>query len=248
MSTPETRATAEVCAPCEDWELRSPIERRGKYDNLAHALGWVSLGVGLAGVAAVVAGRKVHQERTATYEAQHGGSVRVRTITVYRPVDEVYAFWRELENLPLFMTRLKSVQEIGDGRSHWVAEGPAGIQAEWDAAITEEIPNELIAWRSLPGSRVHHSGRVCFEQARNRPGTEVRVELEFCPPGGMMGELAAWLFGKDPGNQLKDDLRAFKSMLETGEVPISDALRRPGPRLSQHAAQPAPERELARAA
>ena len=147
-----------------------------------------------------------------------------RTITVRKPTDEVYRYWRHLENLPEFMTHLESVESRGEGRSHWVAKAPAGTTVEWDAEITEESPGELIAWRSLKGAQVDNSGVVRFAPAPGDRGTEISVELHYAPPGGRLGAAVAKLFGEAPEQQLADDLRRLKQVLETGEVVRSDAL------------------------
>lgn len=141
-----------------------------------------------------------------------------KTITINRPVEEIYAFWREFENLPRFMNHLKSVSKIDEKRSHWVAKGPAGTEVEWDAEIIEEKPNELIAWRSLPGATVPNAGVVRFESATGGRGTVVRVNLRYHPPGGALGATVAKLFGEAPEKQIPVDLMRIKQLLETGEI------------------------------
>jgi uncharacterized membrane protein len=143
-------------------------------------------------------------------------------ITVKRPRDEVYGFWRDLENLPRFMIHLRSVQVIDQRRSHWIAMGPAGKDVEWDAQIVEDRPEELIAWRSAAGARVRNSGSVSFTDAPGGRGTEVRVELRFDPPGGILGAAFARMLGEHPDQQVRDDLRRFKQVMETGEVVRSE--------------------------
>jgi uncharacterized membrane protein len=143
-------------------------------------------------------------------------------VTINRPSDEVYRFWRDFGNLPRFMHHLESVRTDGDGRSHWTAKGPAGRSVQWDAEITEEQPNRMIAWRTVDGTKVPNSGRVRFLPLANGRGTEVRVELEYAPPGGGVGKAVAKLFGEEPMQQVKDDLRRFKQVIETGEVVRSD--------------------------
>ncbi|MCW2860155.1 MAG: Cyclase [Actinoallomurus sp.] len=143
-------------------------------------------------------------------------------ITVKRPRDEVYGFWRDLENLPRFMIHLRSVQVIDQRRSRWIAKGPAGKDVEWDAQIVEDRPEELIAWRSAAGARVRNSGSVSFTDAPGGRGTEVRVELRFDPPGGMLGAAFARMLGEHPDQQVRDDMRRFKQVMETGEVVRSE--------------------------
>jgi uncharacterized membrane protein len=172
------------------------------------------------------------------------GDVRVtKTIIVNRSPEEVYRFWRDLANLPTFMKHLESVQVTGDNRSHWKATGPGGKTVKWDAEIVEDQPNTRIAWRSLEGSDIDNSGSVQFERASGGRGTLVRVELRYTPPGGVVSATLAKLFGEEPGQQVDDDLRAFKQVLETGEVVKSDASIHRG----MHVAQP-PSREESLAA
>lgn len=145
-----------------------------------------------------------------------------RSVTVNRAPDEVYRFWRDLENLPRFMQHLEAVKDTGGGRSHWVASGPAGSTIEWDAEILEDRPNERIAWRSVGDSDVRNEGAVRFVKAPADRGTEVHVELRYEAPAGKAGAAVAKLFGEEPAQQIRDDLRRFKQVLETGEVLLSD--------------------------
>lgn len=196
---------------------------------------------GIANVLAVTAldvtaarqlSRQPHTEANA---GAGSGIIRTkRSITVRRPVEEVYAFWRDFQNLPRFMRHLESVTVTGDGRSHWVAKAPAGQTVEWDAETTDDRPNELIAWRSLPGADVYNAGTVRFAPAPGDRGTEVRVDLEYEPPFGKAGSKLAMLFREEPGQQVHDDLRHFKQVMEIGEIVLSDATKQRGP----HAAQP----------
>ena len=174
--------------------------------------------------------------------------VRVsKSVTIKRPRAEVYEFWQQLENLPRFMYHLQDVRTTGNGRSHWIAKAPAGQQVEWDAEIVEDRPDELIAWRALPGSDIQHEGSVRFKPAPADRGTEVEVALQYDPPGGKAGALIATMFGEEPTQQIRDDLRRFKQVMETGEVVLSDGSLEgagQGPR-KQRAAQ-APETEVRR--
>ena len=163
------------------------------------------------------------------------GDMRVvKAITVNSPPEAVYGFWRNFENFPRFMDHVESVQANGNGRSHWKAKGPAGKSVEWDAEIVEDRPNELIAWRSVPGSEVENAGSVRFVSAPGGRGTEVHVEMEYDPPAGLIGAAIAKLFGQEPSGQMTTDLRQFKQMVEVGEVVHSDASIAGEP----HAAQP----------
>jgi uncharacterized membrane protein len=146
--------------------------------------------------------------------ASRVASVRVdERIVLNRPRSEVYRFWRDLENLPRFMDHLESVTVLDEERSHWVAKAPAGTRVEWDAVIHNEIPNELIAWRSLEGSEVNNAGSVHFSPTENGD-TEVRVVLRYDPPAGRMGAAVAWLFGEEPSRQVAEDLRRLKQVVE----------------------------------
>jgi uncharacterized membrane protein len=140
-------------------------------------------------------------------------------VTILRPREELYRFWRDFSNLPRIMRHLQSVQTTGDGRSHWVARGPLGIPIEWDAEIITERENELIGWRSVGDSEVDTAGSVHFTSAPGDRGTEVRVVLKYDPPAGKLGSAVAWLLGKAPDQQIREDLRRFKWVMETSTVP-----------------------------
>ena len=137
-----------------------------------------------------------------------------RKITINRPQEEIFAFWRDFRNLPRFMKHLRRVDILDEKRSHWVAAGIAGGTVEWDAELINEHPNELIAWESLPGSKVGNAGSVRFSPAPDGRGTEVKVDLEYNPPGGILGALGARLFGEAPEQQVADDLLRLKKALE----------------------------------
>jgi uncharacterized membrane protein len=152
------------------------------------------------------------RERTSIPSGQ--GVMVEESVTILRPANELYAFWRKLENLPQVMQHLVSVREIGTGRSHWVAKGPVG-NVEWDAEIISEREGELIGWRSLEGSAVATAGSVHFNSVGDR-GTEVKVVLSYNPPAGQVGAAIAWLTGNDPKTEIREDLRCFKRLMETG--------------------------------
>jgi uncharacterized membrane protein len=139
------------------------------------------------------------------------------------PVADVYRFWRRLENLPRFMTHLNRVTETPDGKSHWVAAGPGGLAVKWEAEVINEIENKVLAWRSLPGSEVVTAGSVSFDAARGGRGTQVSVHLQYAPPAGKAGALVASLFGREPSQTVREDLRHFKQLLEAGEIPRATA-------------------------
>jgi uncharacterized membrane protein len=170
--------------------------------------------LGLAGRPTHVA----HVARVTSLAHRRGVTVR-RTVSINKPVEEVYAFWRDFENLPRFMRHLESVTCDGPQRSHWVARPPGGRRVAWDAEIVDERPNELIAWRSLDDADVRNAGSVTFEPGQGGRGTTIRVSLSYAPPGGKLAAVIAKLFGEEPGQQIHDDLRRLKQLLEAGEVP-----------------------------
>jgi uncharacterized membrane protein len=150
---------------------------------------------------------------------QHGTGVKIeKRVTINKRPEELFNFWRDFANLPSFMNHLKSVRIIDDKHSHWVANGPARTTLEWDAEIINEIPNELIAWRSIRKARIPNAGSVRFEKSRNGRGTEVKVALSYAPPAGKIGVLIAKIFGEEPGQQVEEDLRRFKQVMEAGET------------------------------
>ena len=151
---------------------------------------------------------------------RRGEGIKVeKTVVVNRPVPEVYLFWRNFENLPRFMDHLESVTVIDESRSHWVAKAPAGTRVEWDAIIHNEIEGQLIAWRSLPGADINNAGSVHFNQVAGEPGsTEVRVVLSYEPPAGKVGATVAKLLGEEPSQQVADDLRRFKQVMEAADI------------------------------
>lgn len=142
-------------------------------------------------------------------------------VNVLCPAQELYSFWRRLENLPRFMRHLESVQENGS-RSHWIAKTPVGSRVEWDAEIVDEREGQFISWRSLPGSQVHNTGSVLFEPLPHDRGTVVRTTFDLAPPGGAAGRLAAKALGPITRQQVHEDLRRFKNLMEAGEIPTID--------------------------
>ena len=141
-----------------------------------------------------------------------------QAFTINSSPQELYAFWKNFENLPQFMRHLESVTKIDEKRSHWVACGPAGYRVEWDAEIINDEPNELIAWRSLGNADVDNAGSVRFLPAPGDRGTQVKVVIDYIPPAGSVGAAIAKLFGKDPKTQVREDLRRFRQIVELGEV------------------------------
>lgn len=179
----------------------------------------------LGAVAAVmsVGALDVASATTLTRAAPRVRALRVvKSMAVNRSPADCYAFWRRLQDLPRFMQQLEAVRIYDDRRSHWVARGPAGSTVEWDAEIVRDEPGAVIAWRSLGGGDVDTRGSVLFAQRPGGRGTIVRVAMEYAPPAGRLGALVAKLFVVAPEQQVKEDLRRFKQLLETGEIPTTE--------------------------
>jgi uncharacterized membrane protein len=141
------------------------------------------------------------------------------TVTVNKPAADVYRFWQQVENHPRFMTHLESAVSTGERHSHWMAKGPLHMPLAWDADLIEERPNTLLAWRSVPGADIDAMGTVRLRELPDNRGTEVRLRLEYVPPGGVAGIALAKLFKTLTVGQLKEDLRRFKQIIEAGETP-----------------------------
>lgn len=147
----------------------------------------------------------------------YGKGVRVEhSVTINAAPEELYRFWRNFENLPHFMHNLESVEVIDDKRSHWVARGPAGSSVDWDAEIINEIPNELIGWRSVDGSQVDNAGSVHFTPAPGGRRTVVKVILRYDPPAGVVGATLSKILGEDPSENVREDLSRLKKLFEAG--------------------------------
>jgi uncharacterized membrane protein len=200
------------------------------------------LGLGLAALAGVTVADVVTARGLSRGGGDGTGECRaVATITVNRSRSEVYRHWRDLRHLPEFMAHLRSVSTDASGRSHWEAVGPAGSTVRWDAEIVEDREDEVISWRSVGGADVENTGSVRFRDAAGGRGTEIVVDLRYRPPGGKAGALVAKLLGEEPNQQLRDDLRRFKQVIELGEVvrsegsPAGQSTRQ---QLAQRPAQP----------
>ncbi len=152
-----------------------------------------------------------------------------KTLTINKPVEELYRFWRNFDNLPRFIKHLKEVRVYDDKRSHWISKGLLNGSVEWDVVITEDRENELIAWTSVEGAAIETLDRVYFKPAPGNRGTEVKTVREFTPPGGAIGAALAKpvtniakLFGEDPELQIKEDLRRFRMLMEAGEIATTE--------------------------
>jgi uncharacterized membrane protein len=209
--------------------LTTPENDRGRTAFAAAAV----IGVGLLDVLAsedlATTAPKV------THRAQRTRSVRIRrAVTIARPVDEVYAFWRNFENLPQFMKHLDSVRTTGEGRSRWQAGSAQGLTVEWDVEILEDRPNELLSWHTIGVSDLTGQGTVEFRPAPGGRGTEVRADISYQPPGGALGARVGRLLRDLPGVKIENQLNVLKQIMETGEEVRSDASIHKGP----HPAQP----------
>jgi len=147
--------------------------------------------------------------------------VAVRAVTIDKPREEVFAFFRDFNNLARFMENIERIDVVDEKRSHWVVKAPAGHAVEWDSIITAEEPGRLLAWESAPDAEVKNHGRIEFRAAPGGRGTEIHATIVYEPPAGALGKLVATLFQTEPGQQAKRDLRRLKMLLETGEIATS---------------------------
>jgi len=141
------------------------------------------------------------------------------SFTIMKSPEELYQFWRQLSNLPRFMRNVRSVEEVEQTRSHWVVGGPGDRTYEWDAEIVRDEPGKVLSWRTVGDADVRHEGVVTFRPATGGRGTVVEVEIQYDPPGGAAGAAIARLFGTKPKEDVREDLRRFKQLVETGEIP-----------------------------
>lgn len=219
-----------------------PVHQAGDEDSgVASRLGQALMIVSGAALVALAARQGVRRFRSGSETEfldqgrtdEHSGALRAHSeaqpaaapvqtaVTIGRPASEIYAFWRRLENLPRFMNNVQSVTETGDRRSHWVAKSPLGFRAEWDAEIVEDQEGRLLSWRSLPGSPVHNAGTVHFEEATGGRGTVVRVNLEYWSASGLV-QMVGKVLKPITRQEVREDLRRLKELLETGEIPTID--------------------------
>ena len=197
--------------------------KRPSWGGLILALaGGALIHTGVTGYCVAAASRK-NNGTSVTDDEDVARDVHVeKSIVINKDSAQLYSYWRRFENLPRIMRHLDSVHTLDDQRSHWVAIGPAGKTFEWDAEIYNEKPGEMIAWRSLPGADITNAGSVHFEPVASGTGTKVKVTLNYNIPGGKLTALFAKPFGKEPGQLIEDDLRRFKRLMETGEVPTGE--------------------------
>lgn len=144
-----------------------------------------------------------------------------RSVSINRSRHELYDFWRDFRNLPLFMENIESVALLDATRSHWRVKGPGDSTLEWDSILTEDVPGEVLAWTSVEGADVPNTGRIEFRDSSNARGSIVTATIAYDPPASKLGEMVAKLFGREPKIQARRDLRRFKQLMETGEIPTS---------------------------
>lgn len=244
-------ATFASGAPWRDSRIPTPRADGAEHVNVGQTERWVSVVGGgllalyglsrgtLGGLATALAGGvllyrgasgrcPVYAEFGVDTAGGHHEAEPIRieeAVTVRKPAGELYAFWRDFERLPQFMQHLASVKNTGeDGtRSHWTARVPGGLgTVEWDAEIAEDVPDEKIAWRSLPDADVHNAGQVRFEEKPAGRGTVVYVTIEYRPPAADLGSAVAGLFNPIFSQMIKEDVRRFKSLMEAGEIPTTE--------------------------
>lgn len=158
-----------------------------------------------------------HQRRPSRIGTDHGAVDIHKTLDLAVPVEKAYGFWTHYENLPQFMSNVREVTVKEDGTSHWVVAGPAGMPVEWDAVTTRQEPNREIAWQTVPGSVVEHTGTVRFEPTAE--GTRIDIDMRYNPPAGTVGHSIAKLFGADPKSEMDTDLQRMKTLIEGGKTP-----------------------------
>ncbi len=171
---------------------------------------------------ALVARSLVSSKLLASSAPETAGVLVERAVTINRPVDELYRYWRDFSHLPAVMSHLESVTVLDGDRSRWVAKAPLGGHVEWEAEIVDDRPNERIAWRSLPEAEVPNSGEVRFRSAPGDRGTEIVVRLRYEPPAGAVGKAVAAIAFEEPDQQVREGLRRLKAVLETGEAPTTE--------------------------
>lgn len=221
---PTTFAWGRVTGDAMDLALLGRAFASGRNDNRRLAAATAAV-AGVMVLDVIASQRLARQEEGVGIEARpRERALRVlKAITINRTPQEVYGFWRDLENLPRFMVHLESVRELDERLSYWKMRAPFGTTVEWTAEIVEDRANELISWRSVEDSQVPNSGIVRFTPAPGDRGTEVQLEVRYDPPAGAVGATIAKVLGQEPSQQVDGDLRRLKQVLETGEVVHSDA-------------------------
>jgi uncharacterized membrane protein len=228
LADAERWASALGGAALTAWGIKQLRDQRSPAAAMVAAAGASLIVRGATGHCPVYSAARMSTAETDT-RVVLGGSRGLNVeeaMTINRSPVELYSYWRQLDQLPRFMRHLVSVRQLDDRRSHWIAKGPGGRHVEWDAEIINEIPNELIAWRTLDDATVVSAGSVRFKPASGGRGTEVHVRLQYSPPAGRAGAAIARLLGDEPSQTIREDLRRFKQLLEAGEVPTIEGLPR----------------------
>ncbi len=154
-----------------------------------------------------------------------GDTLVARAVTINRPRDELYAFWRDFSNLAPLMENIERIEVKDDRRSHWVVKGPAGKDLEWDSIVTDDEPGRRIAWKADEGADIKNSGWIEFRDGPTGRGTEIHALIEYDAPGGQLGRLIAKALQREPNTQARRELRRFKQLMETGEITSSEGPR-----------------------
>jgi uncharacterized membrane protein len=188
-------------------------------------------GVAMCALGSALVARATSNESLADTLRGHGILVE-KTIDVDAPVEQVFAYWRNLSNLPMWMSHVREVRPVGDNRWHWVVDGPAGIPVEWDSELLNVEENREMTWHTVGDSDVGSVGRIRFQSQGG--GTRIHVQMRYLPPGGVIGHAVAKFFGADPKTEMDDDLVRMKGAIETGKPPQDAAAwRRDGDSASQ---------------
>lgn len=229
---PRSKYQADVPRP----RFRDQLRIGARRSDVARGGVMVFIVSGLKELDAFTARRLTESELGAVGVLDDEGRIRTATatITIQRPIEQVYGFVRDFYNFPRFMAHLDSVETHGDGRSRWRLRMIIGKTLEWDVEVVDDRPGELVAWRSLPGGDIDNHGTIRFLPAPGGRGTEVHTDIRYIARAGGLNMLLARLLNIAPGQRAKADLRRLKQLLETGEVVHSDASIH---RL-MHAAQP----------
>jgi len=201
--------------------IASPRNQRQQRSQRSRVLLATAAAAGITALDVLASARQSEQNKPDRYRSESGALFIEKYVIVNRPAEDCYRYWRDFNNFGNFMTHVESVRALSDQRSRWQVKTPMGGSAEWEAEITADQPNELLAWHSVEGAEIENAGTVRFERAPGGRGTVVRVEMQYSPPGGKAGAVAAKLFGEDPAQQVDDDLRHFKQLIETGVIPTT---------------------------
>jgi uncharacterized membrane protein len=196
------------------------LQQRSRAGYLLASSGGALIAIGATGYCPAYASSSRRGDTRAALAGARGVHVD-ESVTLYRTPEELYRFWRRFENLPQFASHLVSVTQTDAGTSHWIAKGPGGRTVEWNAEVINDIPNELIGWRTLDGADVTSAGSVSFHPT-GKGETRVHVKLQYEPPAGRLGALVAWVMSQEPSQTIREDLRRFKALLEAGEVPTTE--------------------------